>query len=286
MKALITGGAGFIGSHLADRLLKEKWQVVIIDNLSTGQQKNIPASASFYKKDISNFETIQPIFAGVDYVFHLASIARTQYCVEHPLECNEANITGTLNVLEASRRANIKKIIHSSSSAIYPNNKTPYAVQKRTQEDYMKLYSQIYNLPSICLRYFNVYGTKRQSEKGAYPNVLAAFSKQRRENNKVYITGDGKQTRDFVHVFDVVKANILAASSNLGNGEAIDICTGKPTSINQIADFFLCEKVYIAPRPGECRDLCGNPDKAKKLIGWEPKITLREGIKIYFGGQK
>ena len=232
----------------------------------------------------------------VDYVFHCASIPRTQYSVEHPVECHYANANGTLHLLEAIRTecVDIKKIIHSSSCGVYGQQDklpidedapihmgTPYSVQKYIQEKYFEMYSQLYNIPSVMLRYFNVYGTKRQTESGSYPNVLAAFSKQKRECNTISITGDGTQSRDMVHVSDVVNANILAMQSEFRNAEVFNIGTGEHMTINEVAKYFDCSIKYIPPRPGEAHDLYADNSKAKALLEWFPQISYDEGIRMY-----
>jgi UDP-glucose 4-epimerase len=298
-KCVVTGGAGFIGSYIQKELLKRNFKVVVIDDLSTGEMENIDPASSFLLEDISDeafLDVSRDAFAGAKYVFHCASIPRTQYCVENPIECNKANVAGTLNVLEASRQAGVDKLILSSSCGIYgpghdgsPINEedsinmgTPYSVQKYIQELYTQLYHDIYGLPSVMLRYFNVYGTKRQTEKGSYPNVLAAFSKAKRESGKIFVTGDGTQSRDMIHVYDVVKANIMAAESSFDCAEVFNVGTGKLTSVNEMASYFNCPIEYIPKRPGEAKSLCANIDKITRLLEWQPSIGMEEGMKIYF----
>lgn len=298
---LITGGAGFIGSTLADKLLELDYRVIIIDDLSTGQIKNIPKKATFIALDIGQSNALRKLTQlfreySVDYIFHCASIPRTQYSVEYPIECNQANVNGTLNILEAARLCghDIKKIIHSSSCGIYGkqetmpisedapvNMGTPYSVQKYIQEHYMHLYSQLYDVPTIMLRYFNVYGTHRQSENGSYPNVLAAFNKQKKENDKLFVTGSGEQIRDIIHVNDVINANIVAMKSNFIQAEVFNIGTGKYVTINKIAKYFECPIKYIPARPGEAFELIADVTKAKKYLKWESSISYDEGIKSY-----
>jgi len=296
-KIIVTGGAGFIGSHLTDKLINLGFDVTVVDDLSTGNLNNIPKVAKFEDLDINEKDALKQLIEitkGADYVFNLAAIPRTQYCVENPIECHHANVTGTLNVLEACVRNKVKKIIHSSSCGIYgPQEKlpisedapinmgTPYSVQKYMQELYVDLYNKLYGLPAVMLRYFNVYGTKRQTEKGSYPNVLAAFSKQKREKGKVYVTGDGEQTRDMIHVFDIVDANITAMYSDLKDAEVFNIGTGKAVSINEMAKYFECPIEYIEPRPAEAKHLFADITKVEKLLNWKPKISFQEGIRGY-----
>ncbi|MCP6720480.1 MAG: NAD-dependent epimerase/dehydratase family protein [Patescibacteria group bacterium] len=296
-KALVTGGAGFIGSHLSDKLINLGFEVTIVDDLSTGSLENIPSVARFEDLDVNGEgakEKLIELAKDTDYIFHLAAIPRTQYCVENPIECHHANVTGTLNVLEAAVKNKVKKFILSSSCGIYgPQEKlpidenapinmgTPYSVQKYMQELYVGLYNELYNVPAVMLRYFNVYGTKRQTEKGSYPNVLAAFSKQKKEHGKIYVTGDGEQSRDMIHVFDVVDANITAMYSDLKDCEAFNIGTGKAASINEMAKYFECPIEYIEPRPGEAKHLYSDTSKAEKLLDWKAKISFEEGMRGY-----
>ncbi len=296
-KILVTGGAGFIGSHLSDKLIDLGFEVIIVDDLSTGNLDNVHKEAKFEKLDISENgakEKLIELAKDVDYIFHLAAIPRTQYCVENPIACHEAIVSGTLNVLEAAVTNKVKKFILSSSCGIYgPQEKlpiseeapinmgTPYSVQKYMQELYVDLYNKLYGVPAIMLRYFNVYGTKRQTEKGSYPNVLAAFSKQKKEEGKLYITGDGEQSRDMIHVFDVVDANIAAMNSDLKNSEVFNIGSGEAVSINKMAEHFECPIEYIEARPGEAKHLYADISKVEKFLNWKPKISFNEGIKKY-----
>ena len=199
-KILVTGGAGFIGSYISDKLINLGHEVIIVDDLSTGSLDNVHKAAKFEKLDVCEKgakEKLIELTKDVDYIFHLAAIPRTQYCVENPIACHQAIVTGTLNILEAAVKNKIKKFILSSSCGIYGlqtklpivedapiNMGTPYSVQKYMQELYVDLYNKLYGVPAIMLRYFNVYGTKRQTEKGSYPNVLAAFSKQKKRRRK------------------------------------------------------------------------------------------------------
>jgi len=290
-KVLITGGAGFIGSHIAESYLAEGHEVIIVDNLSTGLKENIPVGAKFFAVDICDSAKLEPLFAGIDVVSHQAALPRNQYCVEHPEECHRHNVDGTLSVLRLARLHGVKKVIYASSCAIYAESeqpisedhpikpRTPYAVQKYIGELYGQVFQEIYGLPIIILRYFNVYGAG-QNERGAYPNVLAAFRKQIREVGKVFITGDGEQKRDYVHVKDVAEANVKALDLELLPPwrNALNIGTGRPLSVNEVASFFGVEKEYIQPRPGEPRILYADISRAKKILHWEPKIRFEEGV--------
>lgn len=292
-KILITGGAGFIGSHLADQLIELGHQVKILDNLLTGKIENINLKAEFIQEDIRNLKKIKPYFQDIDYVFHTAALPSVQESIENPLATNEINIVGTLNVLIAARDAKIKRLIYSASSAVYgdsnilpvkedmrPNPNTPYGLQKYIGEEYCKLFSIFYSLETVSLRYFNVYG-ERMSDRGAYVSVMSVFLRQRKDKIPLTITGDGNQTRDFAHISDVVKANILAMTSELvGKGEVINIGSGKNYSINEIAELFRGPEgiKYIKPRI-EIHDTLAYNRKAKELLGWQPEKSLKETVR-------
>ena len=259
-KYLVTGGAGFIGSNLVDELIKLGNEVVVLDNLSTGKKENLNPRAKFIKADIRNLEEIRPAFEGINGVFHLAAMPRVQFSIENPAETNEVNVNGVLNVLIASRDAKVKRAVYSASSSVYgntevlptnenikPNSMSPYGLQKYIGEEYCRLFSLIYGLETVSLRYFNVYGW-RMADSGAYLTVIKVFLNQKAAGKPLTITGDGNQTRDFTHIRDVARANILAMQSlNIGKGEAINIGAGKNYSVNQIADLIGGEKKYIEP---------------------------------------
>lgn len=292
MKALVTGGAGFIGSNLVDALIERGDEVVIIDNLSTGKKENLNPKADFHKLDIRDPEKIKFLFKGIDYVFHLAALPRVPFSVEHPLEAHTNNAVGTLDVLIASRDAKVKKVIYSSSSSVYGDQEilplkenmtsrpnSPYALQKWVGEEYSKLFNKLYGLSTVSLRYFNVYGPRIALE-GAYALVMGAFLKQKMANEPLTIDGDGEQTRDFTHVRDVVRANILAAESDkVGKGEVINIGASKNHSINKIASLIGGKTINRPPRIGDVRHTLADNSLAKKLLGWQPKVSIEEGIK-------
>ncbi len=292
MKTLVTGGAGFIGSHLTDRLIEQGHEVVVIDNLSSGKREYVNQKAEFFELDVRDFEKIKPLFNGIDFVFHLAAVPRIPLSIKEPLMTNNINITGTLNVLLASNEAGVKRVIYTSSSSVYGNQSempmtenmfckplNPYALQKYVGELYCKIFSEIYKLPTVSLRYFNVYGP-RQPKEGTYAPVIGKFLKQKKQGLALTVTGDGEQTRDFTHVTDVVRANILAMESGgVGNGEVINIGAGRNYTINEIARMIGGEIKYIPLPPGEMRDTLADISKVKELLGWEPKIELEQGIK-------
>lgn len=291
MKCLVTGGAGFIGSHLVDELIKRKHKVIVIDNLSNGTRKNLNPKAQFVKKDIRNLESIEPHFKGVDFVFHLAALPRVQFSIEHPIEANDNNINGTLNILEAAKRAKIKRVIYAASSSIYgdqpkypfkedmpANVMSPYALHKYVGELYCKMYSFLHELETVCLRYFNVYGP-RASTEGAYALVTAIFLRQKKKGEPLTVTGNGKQSRDFTHVSDIVRANILAMKSKkVGKGEVINIGGGKDQQIIKVAKLFGAPIKHIAPRI-EPKKTLADIRLAKKLLGWVPEVKFEDGIK-------
>ncbi len=288
---LVVGGAGFIGSHLTDKLIRLKHRVIVLDNLSTSKKENVNSKAKFVKADIKNLKQISPFFKNIDGVFLLAALPRVQYSIDYPAKTNRNNIEGILNVLTASQKANIKRVVYSSSSSIYgnpeklplqesfkPNPLSPYGLQKYAGEEYCRLFSLIHGIKTVSLRYFNVYGP-RMSDKGAYATVIPVFLKQLAKNQPLTITADGTQTRDFTNISDVVRANILAmASKKVGQGEAINIGGGKKYSINQIAKMFSNKVKYIAPRI-EPHDTLADISLSKRLLGWQPKVKLEEGIR-------
>ena len=285
-KTLVTGGAGFIGSNLVDELIKCGDEVVIIDNLSTGKKENINPQAEFHNVDIRDLEKIKPLFAGVDFVFHLAAFARVQPSIEDPITANDINLNGTLNVLVAARDAKVKKVIYSASSSAYGNQDkmplsedmpthtlSPYGLQKYVGELYCSLFNEIYGLPAVSLRYFNIYGN-RQVLEGAYCLVMGIFIRQRLAGESMTITNDGEQRRDFTSVVDAVRANILAAESNkVGKGEVINIGAGKNYSVNELAEMIGGPVKFIGNRI-EPKETLADNSLAKKLLGWEPTSVL------------
>ena len=290
IKVVVTGGAGFIGSNLVDALVGEGFDVHVIDNLSNGKRGNVNKKAQLHIQDIADIKNIQPIINGAEYVFHLAALPRVQYSIENPIESDTANVRGTLNVLVASKNAGVKRVIYSASSSAYsdqkkmplketmtPSPKSPYGLQKYIGELYCKLWSEIYGLPTVCLRYFNVYGPRQNSE-GAYALVIAKFFKQLSGGKPMTITGDGKQTRDFTSVHDIVRANILAMKSNkVGRGESINIGAGRNQSIDEIARLIGGPKKYISARL-EPHDTLADNSLAQQLLGWRPKVSIEDGI--------
>ncbi|MBI2989696.1 MAG: NAD-dependent epimerase/dehydratase family protein [Candidatus Magasanikbacteria bacterium] len=290
---LVSGGAGFIGSNLVKRLLNDGHYVRVIDNYSGGKkQERFYDKAEYREADIRNLEDVKKAVSGTDGVFHLAAVPRVPYSVEHPLETNDSNINGTLNVLTAAREAGSLRVVFSTSSSIYGGNKgeialtedmpkdpqSPYALQKLTGTEYCRLFSSLYGLETVSLCYFNVYGPHMDPE-GAYALVVGKFLLQRSRGEALSICGDGEYYRDYTQVKDVVEANIKAMlSDKVGKGELINIGNGQPYSVNQVAEMIGGETVQIPERLGDVRYSRADHTKAKRLLGWEPTISLAEGI--------
>ena len=294
--AIVTGGCGFIGSHLADNLIKLNFEVVVIDNLSVGRRENIShlnenSKFTFVDADISNFDLIEPIFRGADLVFHLAALADIVPSIENPTEYYKSNVNGTFNVLQACRKHKVKKIIYAGSASCYgipdkyPTKEIasirpeyPYALTKNLGEQLVMHWCKLYNLPAISLRFFNVYGPRARTS-GTYGAVFGVFLAQKLANKPYTVVGDGNQTRDFTFVSDVVSAIIAAAESDL-SGEVINIGSNNTYSINRLVELLGGEITYIPKRPGEPDCTWADITKATQLLDWEPKVSLEEGVDI------
>lgn len=296
-KIIVTGGAGFIGSHLSDSLVKEGYEVVVVDNLYGGKKERVPEGAKLFVQDIKETDALIDIFKGAEAVFHLAAIPRVPFSIEHPMETNDANITGTLSVLIAANKAGVKRVIYAASSSAYGDQDVlplkesfqakpihPYGVQKYVGELYSKVFSNVYNLETVCLRFFNVYGP-HQDPSGPYAGVIVKFLELKKSGKPMIIVGDGKQTRDFTHVSDVVRALISAMNSEkVGSGEVINIGGGRNIDILKLAEIIGGEKEFVPARP-EAKDSLADISLAKELIDWEPKMSVEDGIedlKNYF----
>ena len=291
-KVIVTGGAGFIGSNLVDELIKQEIEVIVLDNLSTGKQENINPRAVFYQCDVSRMpmNTFDYLFKDVDTVFHLAATPQVQYSIENPTDNN--NLYSLINMLEVSRILGVKRFVFSSSSAVYGNPKytpinedhpinplSPYALHKLIGEQYCKLYSDIYNLDTVCLRYFNVYGN-RMPKEGAYKSVISVFKEQYNKES-LNIVNDGEQKRDFIHVNDVIQANILAATSTKNHkGDIFNIGTGQAYTVNEIADMFGGNKKYGEKRIEPKNSIADNA-KIRLDLDWEPKNELKTWINTF-----
>lgn len=290
MNYLVTGGAGFIGSHITDALLSAGHRVTVLDDLSTGNEENINKRAKFILADIRNLGEITPHFRGIDGVFHAAALPRVQFSLEQPIATNEVNVTGTLHVLVAARDQGVKRVVYSASSSAYGNSPvtplheglppqpmSPYGLQKYIGEEYCRLFSLAYGLETVSLRYFNVYGPRMAGE-GAYRTVIKTFLMQKAKGEPLTIVGDGEQTRDFTHVCDVVRANSSAMESkNVGKGETVNIGAGKDWSVNAIAKLIGGSVTHIPPRL-EPRATRADNRRAKELLGWEPKEKFEDAI--------
>lgn len=290
-KVVVTGGAGFIGSHLVDALVERGFNVHVVDNLFSGNKKNVNKKAILHMKDIRNLKKIKPIIRGADFVFHLAALPRVQYSIENPEETHEVNVSGTLNVLSAAKDGGVQRVIYSASSSAYGDQKemplredmtaapkSPYGLQKYAGELYCKLFSDVYDLQTVSLRYFNVYGPRFNSE-GPYALVIGKFILQRKLGQSLTITGDGKQTRDFTHVSDVVRANLLAMKSpNVGHGEVMNIGAGSNITINKLAKLIGGPSKHIASRL-EPKHTLADTSLAFKFLGWKSQVKTEDGIK-------
>lgn len=289
-KAVVTGGAGFIGGHLAAALLAEGYAVTVVDNLSGGKRERVPKEAVFVELDVTDTAALTQVMAGATFVFHLAALPRVQYSIEYPVETDRVNVGGTVSVLKAAQDAGVKRVVYSASSSAYGDQavmpltedlpaspKSPYGLQKYIGELYCRLWNEVHGLQTVSLRYFNVYGPGASAE-GAYALVIAKFLKQRVQGMPMTITGDGTQTRDFTHVRDVVRANILAAQSpKVGNGEVINIGAGQNASVSRVAELIGGPVEHIPARL-EPHDTLADHARAKELLGWEPSVSLAEGI--------
>ncbi|MGB2814239.1 MAG: SDR family oxidoreductase [Dehalococcoidales bacterium] len=298
-KVIVTGGAGFIGSQLAEGLLTRGYAVTILDDFSTGKRANIDRllknnSVEFVEGSVTDLPLLQKLFGGIYYVFHQAALARVPFSIENPLAANEVNITGTLNVLLAARDNKVKKVVFASSSSIYgdtevlpqheamlPNPLSPYALTKLAGEHYCSIFRDIFKLNTICLRYFNVYGP-RQDPHSQYAMVIPAFISRISSGIPPVIFGDGEQSRDFTFIQDVVNANIRAAESDV-NG-VFNVGGGKNITINQLAELIIkllqkdLKPVYDKPRLGDAKHTLADVSKAKSF-GYKPEWKLEDGLK-------
>lgn len=293
-KVLVTGGAGFIGSHVVDALINEGFEVVVVDNLRHGNINNINPHARFYKKDINDGNLLEVFIKEKPcYVYHEAAQIEVSKSCDNPIEDAMINIAGTLNILECCRKTGVRKIIYSSSAAVYGEPKylpideehpispvSCYGVSKHTPEHYIEIYNQLYGINYTVLRYANVYG-ERQDSKGE-AGVISIFIDKFMNNDSPVVYGDGNQTRDFIYVKDIVKANLLALEK--GDGEIINVGTCVPVSINGLIDVLKeitgkeVNPKYENQRIGDIRDSYMNNDKAKALLGWQPKYDIKTGL--------
>lgn len=295
MKSLVTGGAGFIGSNLVDRLLDLGHEVVVIDNEYSDAHDQFywNDKAENYKYDICDYENTRPLYDGVDYVFHIAAEARIQPAIENPIRAVTINSVGTCTVLQCAREAGVRRVMYSSTSSAYglknelPNTESqpddclnPYSISKTNGEKLCSMYTSLYGLETVIFRYFNVYG-ERQPLKGQYAPVVGIFLRQRAAGEPLTIVGDGEQRRDFTYVGDVVNANIMAAISNQEEeafGEVYNVGTGTNYSVNEVAAMISDNTTNIPPRPAEARLSLANNKKIYEAFGWSPRVKLEDWV--------
>jgi UDP-glucose 4-epimerase len=287
---VITGGAGFIGTNLAHHLVSQGYEVTVVDNLSAGDAKRLPPEVVFHQTDIRDTAALTTIFKAGDIVVHLAALPRVQFSMESPVETHDVNVNGTLSVLEAAKAAGVKRIVYAASSSAYgdqeqlpltpdmpPQPKSPYALHKYVGEMYMKLWAELYDLETVSLRFFNVYGPYLDPD-GPYALVIGRFLKLAREGKPLTITGDGTQTRDFTYVHDVVAAVVKAGTvAKVGNGEVLNVGAGKQTSLNELARMISDSIEYVAPRI-EPKHTLADISKTTALLNWTPQVPIEEGI--------
>jgi nucleoside-diphosphate-sugar epimerase len=301
-RALVTGGAGFIGSHVVDRLVEADVEVTVLDNLDTGQMENIAQhkrkrNFHFIKGDIRNLRLVKQLVKDMDAVFNLAAIASVPRSIENPLLVNDVNVKGTLNLLKASVDSGVKRFVQASSAAVYGDSQTlpvredfnpmplsPYAASKLAAENYAIVFNQVYGLETVCLRYFNVYGPRQAYND--YSGAITIFANDILALRPPKIFGDGKQTRDFVFVEDVVSATMLALTEKNAVGEIFNISTGKATTINRLVQILQkimgkknLKPVHEEPREGDIRHSYASIEKARTLLGYEPMFSLEKGLK-------
>ena len=295
MKYIVTGGCGFIGSNLVDKLIDLGHEVIIFDNISSGKVENINPKARFIEVDISEdyFDECIDWFDGVDTVFHTAARARVQPSIIDPISFNKTNVDGTLTLLKMAVDSGVRRFVYSASSSAYGNTNvlptpeshstnplSPYGAQKLMGEIYCKTFSQVYDIETVSLRYFNVYG-ERQLLEGAYCLVMGIFLQQRLNNKPMTIRGDGEQRRDFTYVSDVVDANIKASQSDkVGKGEVINVGNGNNRSVNQIADMIGGDRITVDPVV-EPRETLADNTKAHELLDWKPTMIIEDWVKQY-----
>ncbi len=295
MISLVTGGAGFIGSNLVDYLLSKGHEVVCVDNESAECNDKFywNPNAINVKADVTDYKSMKNVFTGVDYVFHFAAEARLQPAIKNPIEAVYKNCVGTTTVLQCAREAGVKRLVYSSTSSGYGNNSSPnietqpddclnpYSASKVAAEKFCKMYSDLYGLETVVLRYFNVFG-ERSPTRGQYAPVIGIFQRQKDAGEPLTIVGDGTQRRDFIYVGDVARANELAAlmpgvKDHLG--EVFNVGSGVNYSVQEIADAISDNQTYIPKRDGEMETTWSNIDKVNKVIGWKPEVDVLEWIK-------
>jgi len=299
-RVLVTGGAGFIGSHIVDRLLAEDVEVIVLDSMHSGRLENIEkhlkqTNFRFVKGDVRDVGLVRDLFKGIDAVFHLAALVSVPESIENPVLTNDVNVNGTLNLLVASADSEVKRFVYASSSAVYGETKTvpideefptkplsPYGASKLAAESYVKSFNEVFGLRTVCLRYFNVYGPRQGWSD--YSSVITQFVKRFVNDCPAVIFGDGRQTRDFVSVTDVVEANMLALTEKGVVGETFNVATGKSTTINHLAELIAqivgktYEVKYEKPREGDIKHSVADISKATRELKYVSKMTLQKGL--------
>ncbi len=299
--ALVTGGAGFIGGHLCERLLAEGWRVRALDDFSSGREANLAAIADdveLLRGDVRDETAVKAAVAGVEVVFHQAAVPSVPRSVAEPLRTNSVNVDGTLLVLETARRAGVRRVVYAASSSAYgdtpvlpkietmpANPLSPYALQKYAGEVYCRLYHRLYGLETVALRYFNVFGP-RQDPKSEYAAVIPKFVTACLTNTPPRVHGDGEQTRDFTCIVDAVRANLLAADAPRAAGSVCNVAAGARTSLNHLLDEIRrltgsrVEAVHGPPREGDVRDSLASLERSRDLLGYEPTVSLEDGLRM------
>ena len=295
-RVLVTGGAGFIGSHLVERLLAEGCHVTVLDNLSTGRRKNLEhlgpdPRLTFEQVDVAEAQRIAPLFRGVRWVFHIAALADIVPSIQHPLLYHRSNVDGTIAVLEAARNAGVERFLYTASGSCYgipdeiPTSESapirpqyPYALTKWVGEQYALHWAQVYKLPVVSLRLFNVYGPRSRTS-GTYGAVFGVFLAQKLHGQPLTIVGDGTQTRDFTFVTDVVDAFVTAAKSNV-SGEIFNVGSANTYSVNRLAELLGGDTVHIPKRPGEPDATFADISKISRVLGWRPRVSFERGVEI------
>ncbi|HEX8997640.1 MAG TPA: SDR family oxidoreductase [Ktedonobacterales bacterium] len=306
-QCLVTGGAGFIGSHLVDGLLAAGHQVRVLDDLSTGSEINLRAHRGklrILRGDLRDRDAVRAAMADVEVVFHLAAISSVQRSIVDPVESIDVNVRGAMQALQVAQESGVRRVIIASSAAVYgdsealplseraaPNPQSPYAVHKLACEHLCKVFTQMYGLETVALRYFNVYGS-RQRPDAEYAAAIPRFVERLRHNQEPVIYGDGEQTRDFIHISDVVRANLLAAESAAANGQVMNIASGAATSVNNVVSTLTdLLGASVKPRfeptqPGDIRESVADISLARRLLGFEPQVSLRDGLARLLASQR
>ncbi len=298
-RALVTGGAGFIGSHIVDRLLAEGWEARVLDDFSSGRKDNLASAGSqieLLEGDVRDTALVARAVEGVEVVFHEAAVPSVPRSVAEPLRTHDVNVNGTLNVLEQARHAGVRRVVFAASSSAYgdtptlpkietmpPTPRSPYALQKYVGEVYCRLYADLYGLETVALRYFNIYGP-RQNPDSEYAAVIPRFLRACLRGEPPHIYGDGEQTRDFTFVGDAVQANLLAADAKRASGHVMNVGGGARTSLNELLEAVrqitgtTLQAIHEPARAGDVRDSLASLDRARDLLGYVPSTSLREGL--------